>query len=250
MYRGKKVSLIIPALNEEASIQLVVSELKALENGDNSQVIDQILVCDNGSSDNTAQLAAKAGAEVVYQEKPGYGRACLTAMAYLNNPDIVVFTDADHAFYAEQSLKLLDGVISGADLVIGSRTQGQCQPGALTATQIFGNRLASWLINKIWQQNVSDLGPYRAISKIALDRLQMQDQSFGWTVEMQVKAIQHQMKLVEVAVDTRRRLGVSKISGTIKGGFLAGKGILGKIARLYFMPPNGHGPKVLKGDTL
>ena len=232
MYHGMTVGVAIPALNEAQSIGLVVGDLLAQRNADGTRIVDEVVVCDNGSTDATAARAAQAGARVARQDQPGYGRACQAAIGALAPADIVLFTDADHAFHADQAVRLLDGVSAGADLAIGSRTLGQPDQGALTRSQRAGNWVATRLIRALWGQRATDLGPYRAIRSQALARLDMRDATFGWTVEMQVKAIQHGMKTVEVPVDTRRRIGQSKISGTLRGAVGAGCGILGMIARL------------------
>ena len=232
MYRGQSVGVAIPALNEEQSIGLVVGDLRRLRNNDDSPVIDDVVVCDNGSTDATAARAAEAGARVRKENRLGYGSACLAAIAGLRDTDIVLFTDADHAFHASQATRLIDPIVDGADLAIGSRTAGHRDPGALSVTQVFGNRLATTLIRWLWRHPATDLGPYRAIRADALATLGMRDPAFGWTVEMQVKAIQHGLKIIEVPVDTRARIGVSKISGSVRGVVGAGFGILSMIAKL------------------
>jgi glycosyltransferase involved in cell wall biosynthesis len=232
MYRQQKVSVVIPALNEEQAIGLVLAQLWQLTAHQDHSIIDEVIVCDNGSTDNTAQIAVNAGAKVVFQKQPGYGIACLTGIAALSNCDIVLFVDGDDSCFIPQALPLLDAIIEGADLAIGSRTLGNIQQGALTGVQRFGNLLSSTLIRLIWQHPISDLGPFRAITSAALQQLSMQDQAFGWTVEMQVKAIQQGLVMVERPVDSKIRIGTSKISGTIKGSIGAGTGILGMIAKL------------------
>ena len=232
MYRGMTVGVVIPALNEVQSIGLVVRDLLARRNQDGDRLVDEIVVCDNGSTDGTAEQATEAGARVVREGRPGYGRACLAAIQALTPSDIVLFTDADHAFHASQAVGLLAGISAGADLAIGSRTLGEQDRGALTRSQQAGNWVATTLIRLLWGQRTTDLGPYRAIRGTALARLDMRDTTFGWTVEMQVKAIQRGLKTVEVPVDTRQRIGQSKISGTLRGAIGAGYGILGMIAKL------------------
>ncbi len=232
MYQNNKVSVVIPALNEAEAIGHVVADLRALQDDHGQAIIDEIIVCDNGSTDNTAHVAQIAGAVVVDQRQPGYGIACLTALATIETTDIVLFTDGDHSFYAPQAVSLISAVAADAHLSIGARNLGRIEPGALTVPQRFGNQLASWLIRRIWRQQVTDLGPYRAIRYAALQQLNMVDPTFGWTIEMQIKAIQHQFKTVEVPVDTRRRIGRSKISGTVIGTIKAGYGILSMIAKL------------------
>ena len=241
MYRGLTVGVAIPALDEAASIGSVVGDLKGLRNDDDSAVIDDIVVCDNGSRDATGDRAAEAGARVVHENRKGYGSACLAAIAGLRRTDIVLFTDADHAFHASQAPRLLDVIAGGADLAIGSRALGGLDPGAMSATQVYGNRLATALIRWLWAQKVTDLGPYRAIRTQALSSLAMRDAAFGWTVEMQVKAIQHGLQIVEVPVDTRARIGKSKISGTVRGVLGAGFGILSMIAKLRWQQTVGDG---------
>ena len=239
MYCGLTVGVAIPALDEEASIGLVVGDLRALRNDDDSPVIDDIVVCDNGSRDATGARAAEAGARIVREDRKGYGSACLAAIAALRRTDVVLFTDADHAFHASQASRLLNGIADGADLAIGSRALGGLEPGAMSATQVFGNRLATALIRWFWRQRVTDLGPYRAIRTQALCGLGMRDAAFGWTVEMQVKAIGQGMKVVEVPVDTRTRIGKSKISGTVRGVLGAGFGIFSTIAKLRWQQSSG-----------
>lgn len=232
MYLNKRIAAIIPARDEVQAIGKVVRSLRNLIDADGNTIIDAIVVCDNGSSDNTAAIAHEAGAQVVKQARPGYGIACLTALANTKNADIVLFMDGDNAFRAEQAIPLIHTVANGADLAIGSRNLGCIEQGALTPPQRFGNWLASSLIRWLWGEAVTDLGPFRAITQNALQRLSMEDKSFGWTIEMQIKAIQLGMTLVEHPVDTYRRLGRSKISGTVKGTIGAGVGILSMIARL------------------
>lgn len=233
MYKGYRVGAVAPARDEERDIGAVVGELLALADEQGRPLIDDFVVCDNGSRDATAERAREAGARVVRQRTPGYGIACLSALEALEPVDMVLFTDGDRSFQAADSLKLLEAVAAGADLAIGSRTLGRMEPGALSAAQLLGNRLAGFLIKRLWRREVTDLGPYRAIRMEALKRLNMQDRTFGWTVEMQVKAIQQGLKLVEAPVDTmRRRFGKSKVGGSLKGAIGAGVGILSMIAAL------------------
>jgi len=250
MYKGKVVAVVIPAHNEENAIGDIVSQLLDLYEFDSARIIDEVVVCDNNSSDNTAKMAAKAGARVVSQTQAGYGIACLTAIENLNQPDIVLFIDGDRAFYERQCLSLLEPIAAGADLVIGSRELGTIESGALTTPQRFGNWLASKMVYLLWSYNITDLGPYRAISSRALQQLNMIDEKYGWTVEMQVKAIQHNMHIVEVPVDTRKRIGVSKISGTVRGSIGAAHGIIGTILKLrwkqLFHKPMGRNQRERK----
>lgn len=232
MYKGQSVVAIIPALNEELAIKKVVSQLLALQ-ANEQQVIDEVIVCDNGSTDGTAQVAAEAGAVVVRQDIPGYGIACLTAMERLPNCDIVLFVDGDDSCFAQQALPMLEGIVNGDDLAIGSRTLGRIEKGALTQPQMFGNWLSSHLITMFWGQKITDLGPFRAMRRDSLMAIDMQDKTFGWTVEMQVKAIICGMQVSEYSVDSKVRIGESKISGTLSGSVKAGIGILSMIAKLY-----------------
>lgn len=233
MYQNKKVAVVIPALNEEMSIGAVVSSLKSLRTEESRlPLIDDIVVCNNGSTDTTEEKAKAAGARCVTESEPGYGIACLTAIAALNKPDIVIFVDADSSVITAEVDILLEQIGQKADLVIGSRTLGTQQYGAMTFQQQFGNWLASKLIQHLWKHPITDLGPFRAICYRSLVNLNMQDRRFGWTVEMQVKAIQHKMKVVEVPVSTNKRIGRSKISGTISGTIGAAIGIFSMIFRL------------------
>ncbi|MBM7073930.1 glycosyltransferase [Shewanella sp. 202IG2-18] len=232
MYKGHKVAVVIPALNEENAIGVVVSALSTLQ-FDNQKIIDDIVVCDNGSADNTSSAAKAAGAITVRQNTPGYGIACLTAIDNLPECDIVLFVDGDDSCFAEQAIPMLEGIIKGDDLAIGSRTMGNIEKGALTQTQMFGNWLSSHLITLFWGQKITDLGPFRAMRHSSLKLIDMQDKTFGWTVEMQVKAIIHGMQVSEYSVDSKVRIGESKISGTLKGSVKAGIGILSMIGKLY-----------------
>jgi glycosyltransferase involved in cell wall biosynthesis len=233
MYRGLNIAAVIPALNEAEAISDVVSELMSITNSDDSSVFDRIMVCDNGSTDLTAEIARQAGADVVHEPRAGYGRACLRAIDAIGECDVLVFVDGDRSLFAIQSLRLLDAIAEGNDLVIGSRTQGNLQPGALTLPQRFGNRLAVFLIRCIWGHRYTDLGPFRAIRMEAYRYLHMQDETYGWTVEMQVKALTAGLKIQERPVDSRVRIGQSKISGTVSGVIGAGVGIIGMIWRLW-----------------
>lgn len=232
MYQNKRIATIIPARDEAKAIKLVVEGLRRLIDTNGNNIIDDIVVCDNGSTDNTAAIALEAGAQIVSQDQVGYGIACLTALTKTKNADILLFIDSDHAFRAQQALPLIHAVANDADLAIGSRQLGRIENHALTVPQLFGNWLASSLIRYLWGEPVTDLGPFRAISQEALQRLFMEDKTYGWTIEMQIKAIQLGMTTVEHPVDSYRRLGHSKVSGTVKGTIGAGVGILSTIARL------------------
>ena len=216
------IKLVIPARNEEDAIGQVVASVTAQ--------VDAVIVADNGSTDKTAEIARKNGAAVVSVPEPGYGRACLAAIEEAGDFDILVFMDGDASDDPDDLADLLSPLISGeADMVIGSRILGDCDPGALTVQQRFGNTLACWLMNLFWGYRFTDLGPFRAITREAYDKLNMQAPTFGWTVEMQVRALKENLRCAEVPVHYRARIGVSKISGTVKGVILAGIYILGTI---------------------
>ncbi len=233
MYQGLSITVIVPARDEAQAISEVVRGLGDILNDDASVVVDRIVVCDNGSIDGTGALAAEAGAIVVHEPQAGYGRACLRAIEHASDCDVLLFVDGDRSLYPQQMLRILDAIVDGDDMTIGSRTQGRIEPNGLTLPQRFGNRLAVFLIAIIWGYRYSDLGPFRAIRMDAYRALCMQDETYGWTVEMQVKALQHGFRVGERAVDTRARLGHSKISGTVRGVIGAGIGILGMIWRLW-----------------
>ena len=214
--------IIIPALNEEAAISGVVGSVRHL--------VDQVIVVDNGSTDQTAARAAAAGAATIHVTQPGYGRACLAGVKAAGDVDLIVFMDGDGADDPDDLCSVIDPILSGrADMVIGSRLLGRTERGALTLAQRFGNRLATRLMRLIWGGRFTDLGPFRAITRPAYESLNMQAETFGWTVEMQVRALKRKLRCAEVPVTYRRRIGVSKISGTVKGVCLAGWFILGTI---------------------
>lgn len=214
--------IIIPALNEEAAIGGVVRSVR--------HRVDQVIVVDNGSTDHTAARAIEAGAKVIRVAQPGYGRACLAGVKAARDADLIIFMDGDGADDPDDLRALIEPILSGrADLVIGSRLLGRTERGALTLAQRFGNRLATGLMRLIWGGHFTDLGPFRAITRPAYEALNMQAETFGWTVEMQVRALKQKLCCAEVPVNYRRRIGVSKISGTVKGVCLAGWFILGTI---------------------
>ena len=239
-YKENIVSVVIPVHNEGPSIAKVINSLMALRDAGHDQpLIDDIIVCNNGSTDDSVEQALSAGAFVIDEERLGYGYACLGAMSQLNRadckkPNFVVFADGDHSVKASELPLLLDALIEGNDLVVGNRKASMQEQAALSIHQRAGNYLASSLIRLIWGQKVSDLGPFRAMKYSSLLQLDMQDKRFGWTVEMQVKAIQAKMNYKEVPVTTLKRIGVSKISGTVSGTIGAALGIFGKIGELYF----------------
>ena len=242
MYQSNQVVTVIPARDEALSIAQVINNIKAIRNDDTSAVIDRILVCDNASTDDTAEIARALGAEVVFEPQPGYGAACLKALgliedADIEDTDIVLFIDADASLKINESLLLLAAIDDGQDLVIGCRLKNLREHGSMSRIQIFGNSLASFLIRCLWQVKVNDLGPFRAIRFSALQKLNMQDRHYGWTVEMQVKAIQHNLKMSEIPVHYYRRIGQSKISGTLTGIIGAGCGIIITIFKLAWNRP-------------
>ena len=228
------VSVIIPVLNEESSIAKVIADLPS-----NDYKLN-IIVCDNGSTDKTPELAKEAGARVVFEPKRGYGAACLRALQEVSEvTDIIVFIDGDYSDHPQEMSKVLAPILLGeADFVIGSRMLGSREKGALLPQARFGNWLATFLIRIFWGGEQTDLGPFRAIRKKKLDELKMEDQNFGWTVEMQIRALKKNLRIVEVPVSYRKRIGKSKISGTIKGSFLAGSIILRTIFRELLKGPS------------
>ncbi|MEW5975611.1 MAG: glycosyltransferase family 2 protein [Acidobacteriota bacterium] len=232
---ASKVAVIIPARDEEQAIGKLIAEIP-------HEAVQQIIVADNGSLDRTAEVAAGSGAEVVAEPRKGYGQACLAGMRCLA-PDVsvVVFMDGDYSDLPAEIPLLLEALHrERADLVIGSRVLGQAEKGSLTPQQRFGNWLSTELIRLAYGHRYTDLGPFRAIRAQALNRLQMQDPNFGWTVEMQVKALRLGMKVIEVPVSYRRRIGKSKVSGTIAGSIQAGVKILWTIGRLSLKSDAAH----------
>ena len=224
MREGRRIGVVIPALNEAAAIGRVVADIPAW--------VDQIVVADNGSSDGTGEVARAAGATVVIEPARGYGAACLAGIAALERVDIVVFLDGDYSDHPADMADLVDPIAAGAaDFVLASRAKGKRERGALTPQQMFGNWLATRLIARIWGERYSDLGPFRAILAPALAALAMADRNFGWTVEMQIKAAEQRLRVLEVPARYRRRIGVSKVSGTITGSVKAGVKILYVIGR-------------------
>ncbi|MGH9660240.1 MAG: glycosyltransferase family 2 protein [Bryobacteraceae bacterium] len=221
-------ALIIPALDEEVVIARTLAAVPR-------ELFRQIIVADNGSRDRTAQIALDAGATVVTEPVRGYGAACLRAIASLDEGiDAVVFMDADSSDDPRQAALLLEPISGGrADLVIGSRTLGRAEPGSLQPHQVFGNRLATFLMRILYGYRYTDLGPFRAIRAGALAQLGMRDRNYGWTIEMQIKAVQAGLRIVEVPVDYRRRVGISKVSGNWSASLRAGVKILWTVFRLW-----------------
>ena len=224
-----RISVIIPVFNEQDAIEKVIGDIP-------SHLPTEIIVVDNGSTDQTAKLAAAMGARIVRENRRGYGSACLAGIAATNDPDIVVFLDGDYSDHPNEMPDLIAPIMENrADLVIGSRVLGNSEPGALMIQARFGNRLATRLIKILFGVSYTDLGPFRAIRYRTLMDLNMRDKTFGWTVEMQVKAAIQALKIQEVPVSYRKRIGVSKITGTIEGTLKAGWKILFTIFKYRFM---------------
>ncbi|MGB0402556.1 MAG: glycosyltransferase family 2 protein [Salibacteraceae bacterium] len=218
------VRVIIPAFNEENAVASVINDIP-------KNVVSEVIVVDNNSSDRTITNARNAGATVISESFQGYGASCLKGISYLNEikekTDIVVFLDADYSDYPEQLTQLIAPILSDkADLVIGSRNRGNKEAGSMTIPQVFGNWLATRLISLFFGYSFTDLGPFRAIKYDSLLKIKMQDKTYGWTAEMQIKALKNKLRCAEIPVDYRNRVGVSKISGTVKGTILAGYKII------------------------
>ena len=219
------ISVIIPAFNEEASIEKVIADIPKAQ-------VKEIIVVDNASTDRTAEIARSAGAVVVRERRRGYGYACLAGIAAVDSPEIVVFLDGDYSDFPSEMTSLVEPIRSGeAEMVIGSRTRGVREKGALLPQARIGNALATFLIRLLFGVRYTDLGPFRAIRYDRLLEMDMQDKTFGWTVEMQVKAAKMGLQVREVPVSYRKRVGKSKITGTLKGTLLAGYKILTTIFR-------------------
>jgi glycosyltransferase involved in cell wall biosynthesis len=219
-----KITVIIPAYNEEQAVAKVIEDIP-------KNIVSQIIVVNNNSSDQTAEVAQKAGATVLTETQQGYGYACLKGINYVQEqniqPDIIVFLDADYSDYPEELPLVIAPIIqNNKDLVIGSRTLGKKLKGSITPQQIFGNWLATRLIALLYGVKYTDLGPFRAIKYKKLLAMNMQDKTYGWTVEMQLKAAKQQLQTCEVPVSYKPRIGYSKVSGTLKGTILAGYKIL------------------------
>jgi glycosyltransferase involved in cell wall biosynthesis len=225
------VNVIIPALNESAAISKVI--------GDIPDFVQEIIVVDNGSTDTTAEMAKNAGATVLHESKKGYGHACLKGLGYLKNSDqkidIVVFLDGDYSDYPEQMSDVIAPITdNNMDFVLGSRKKNLSEKGAMQPQQRFGNWLATRLMTLFFNSKFTDLGPFRAIKYEVLNSLDMRDQTYGWTVEMQLKILKQKFTYCEIPVKYRNRIGVSKVSGTLKGTIFAGVKILSWIFKYSF----------------
>ena len=225
------IKVIIPAYNEADSIAQVIKDIPG--------IVNEIIVVSNNSSDDTEINAKKAGATVLTEVNKGYGYACLKGMEYIssleNKPDIVVFLDGDYSDYPEELTKVIKPIIEeDIDFVIGARVKRFRENGSMTTPQIFGNWLATTLMKLFFNAKFTDLGPFRAIKYDKLLQLKMEDKTYGWTVEMQLKALKQKLSYIEIPVNYRNRIGVSKVSGTVKGAIFAGVKILGWIFKYSF----------------
>lgn len=224
------ISVIIPAYNEEQSIGKVVHDIPR-------DIVQNVIVVNNNSTDSTVEVASKAGAITLDEPRKGYGWACLKGIEHSKQlkTDIIVFLDGDYSDYPQEIPDVLKPILENKmDLVIGSRVLGKREKGSLTPQQIFGNWLATKLIRIFYRANFTDLGPFRAIKSDALENLKMSDKTYGWTIEMQIKAAKQKMKFCEVPVNYKKRIGVSKVSGTVKGTVLAGIKIIFAIFKYRF----------------
>ncbi len=225
------IKVIIPAFNEDQSIAKVIAEIP--------DIVSEIIVVDNNSTDSTSEVAKNAGATVLFEKRKGYGYACLKGMQYISEvqqkPDIVVFLDGDYSDYPEQLTKIVAPIIEEKiDFVVGSRVKELREDGSMTFPQQFGNGLATFLMKLFFNSTFTDLGPFRAIKYDKLLALEMEDKTYGWTVEMQLKALKKKYSYREIPVPYRNRIGVSKVSGTVKGATMAGVKILGWIFKYSF----------------
>ena len=228
---NQSIKVIIPAYNEQDSIANVINDIPS--------IVDEIIVISNNSTDATEQNAQNAGATVLKETRKGYGYACLKGMDYIakqkNKPDIIVFLDGDYSDYPEQLTELIHPIINDKiDFVIGARVKELRENGSMTPQQIFGNWLATFLMSLFFNAKFTDLGPFRAIKYNKLLALNMVDKTYGWTVEMQLKALKQKLTYTEIPMKYRNRIGVSKVSGTVKGSILAGVKILSWIFKYSF----------------
>ena len=224
------IKVIIPAFNEEKSIAKVIAEIP--------DFVEEIVVVNNNSTDQTAQVATKAGASVLTEKSKGYGYACLKGIDYLSQknktPDILVFLDGDFSDFPQELTKVIQPIIDGrVDFVVGARVKELRASGSLTPQQVFGNWLACFLMKILYQSSFTDLRPFRAIRWENLENLKMSDKTYGWTIEMQLKVLRQKISYQEVPVSYKKRIGVSKVSGTVKGTIFAGVKIIGWIFKHY-----------------
>ena len=224
------IKVIIPAFNEEKSIAKVIAEIP--------DFVEEIVVVNNNSTDQTAQVATKAGANVLTEKSKGYGYACLKGIDYLSQkdktPDILVFLDGDFSDFPQELTKIIQPIIKGSvDFVVGARVKELRASGSLTPQQVFGNWLVCFLMKILYQSSFTDLGPFRAIRWETLENLKMSDKTYGWTIEMQLKVLRQKISYQEIPVSYKKRIGVSKVSGTVKGTIFAGVKIIGWIFKHY-----------------
>lgn len=222
------IIVIIPAYNEENAIANVIKEIP--------EYVSEIIVISNNSTDKTIEVATNAGATVLSEKRKGYGYACLKGMEYIANrekkPEIIVFLDGDYSDYPEDLTQIIEPIITqNIDFVIGSRVKNLRENGSMTPQQVFGNWLATFMMRLFFKSNFTDLGPFRAIKYDQLLELEMEDKTYGWTVEMQLKVLKQKMTYVEIPVRYKNRIGVSKVSGTVKGTIMAGIKIIGWIVK-------------------
>ena len=225
------IKVIIPAYNEEKAIAKVIAEIPSN--------VDEIIVVSNNSTDKTEQVAKNAGATVLSEHRKGYGFACLKGMEYISKleekPDIIVFLDGDYSDYPNELTKLIEPIVNqNIDFAIGARVANLREKGSMTPQQVFGNWLATFLMKVFFGAKFTDLGPFRAIKYEKLLQLKMEDKTYGWTVEMQLKVLKQKMTYVEIPVRYKIRIGVSKVSGTVKGTVMAGVKIIGWIVKYTF----------------
>lgn len=226
-----KIMVVIPAFNEEQSISKVINDIP-------KNWVNEVVVVSNNSTDQTIDVARKAGATVLEENRKGYGWACLKGIDYVKskNAEIIVFLDGDYSDYPEQLPEIVKPILEqDIDMVIGSRALGNKEKGSMTFPQRFGNWLATRLMRIFYRVRFTDLGPFRAIKTSALEKLEMADKTYGWTIEMQIKAAKYNLSFTEVPVDYKNRIGTSKVSGTVKGAVSAGIKIIFAIFKYKFV---------------